>query len=168
MQLLRLNGIMRTAVRLIRGLNLELDGPQFSFGVFSVISWFKVRWEGSATPMHLDHAALCHLWMGAPPRARSVQCLPHPPWCSACRRGLHTMRPNSTLDLNLDSSLNWTVCMVQVIERFELGGPSASHKRRDLRRGEGCTQAAGAACSRTQDGCRCPGSLHKHACVCFA
>jgi hypothetical protein len=49
MQLLRLNGIMRTAVRLIRGLNLELDGPRFSFGVFSVISWFKVRAGGQCS-----------------------------------------------------------------------------------------------------------------------
>ncbi|WIA35037.1 hypothetical protein OEZ86_003528 [Tetradesmus obliquus] len=40
--LVHLNGITRTAVRLIKGMKLSLDDSHFAFGVFSVISWFKI------------------------------------------------------------------------------------------------------------------------------
>jgi hypothetical protein len=43
MALIHLNGITRTAVRLIKGMKLSLDeSGHFAFGVFSVISWFKI------------------------------------------------------------------------------------------------------------------------------
>lgn len=42
MRLIHLNGMMRTAVRLIRGVKIGLDEQHFHFGVFSVISWFKI------------------------------------------------------------------------------------------------------------------------------
>lgn len=40
--LLRLNGIVRTAIRLIKGIKLTIGGGQFEMAVFSFISWFKV------------------------------------------------------------------------------------------------------------------------------
>jgi hypothetical protein len=40
--LVHVNGITRTAVRLIKGMKLSLDEQHFAFGVFSVISWFKI------------------------------------------------------------------------------------------------------------------------------
>jgi hypothetical protein len=40
--LVHVNGITRTAVRLIKGMKLSLDEEHFVFSVFSVISWFKV------------------------------------------------------------------------------------------------------------------------------
>jgi hypothetical protein len=40
--LVHVNGIRRTAVRLIKGMKLSLDEQHFAFGVFSVISWFKI------------------------------------------------------------------------------------------------------------------------------
>jgi hypothetical protein len=42
MALIHLNGITRTAVRLIKGMKVSLDEGHFAFGVFSVISWFKI------------------------------------------------------------------------------------------------------------------------------
>jgi hypothetical protein len=43
MQLIHLNRIMRQAVRLIRGVELDMEQQHFRFSVFSAIPWFKVR-----------------------------------------------------------------------------------------------------------------------------
>ncbi|KAF8056366.1 hypothetical protein HT031_006365 [Scenedesmus sp. PABB004] len=43
MGLIRLNGVMRTAVRLIKGVRIQLDEGHFDFAVFSVIRWFTVH-----------------------------------------------------------------------------------------------------------------------------
>ncbi|GFR44808.1 hypothetical protein Agub_g6144 [Astrephomene gubernaculifera] len=40
---MRLNGLVRSAVRLIRGLELDVRGGRFNMAIFSVIAWFKVR-----------------------------------------------------------------------------------------------------------------------------
>jgi hypothetical protein len=43
---MRLNGIVRTAVRLIRGLEIDLEalkGGRFNMAIFSVIAFFKVE-----------------------------------------------------------------------------------------------------------------------------
>lgn len=42
MRLVHMSGVVRTAARLIKGVSIGLDGGTFSFGVFSVIAWFKV------------------------------------------------------------------------------------------------------------------------------
>eukprot|EP00879_Flechtneria_rotunda_P017482 GHRR01018330.1.p1 GENE.GHRR01018330.1~~GHRR01018330.1.p1 ORF type:complete len:164 (+),score=27.51 GHRR01018330.1:115-606(+) len=42
MTLMRLNGVVRTAVKLVKGVKLHLTEESFVFAVFSVISWFKV------------------------------------------------------------------------------------------------------------------------------
>eukprot|EP00195_Chlamydomonas_chlamydogama_P002255 CAMPEP_0202917478 /NCGR_PEP_ID=MMETSP1392-20130828/71079_1 /ASSEMBLY_ACC=CAM_ASM_000868 /TAXON_ID=225041 /ORGANISM="Chlamydomonas chlamydogama, Strain SAG 11-48b" /LENGTH=268 /DNA_ID=CAMNT_0049610239 /DNA_START=71 /DNA_END=874 /DNA_ORIENTATION=+ len=41
--LMKLNGLVRGAVRLIKGLEVRLTPDTFHMAVFSVISWFKVR-----------------------------------------------------------------------------------------------------------------------------
>lgn len=88
MQLMHLNGIVRTAVRLIKGMSIELQLPDvgagggagsFSFGVFSIIGWFKIteRYSLDGTPSGLRrrdlrrgagctlrHALQCPLWVG--------------------------------------------------------------------------------------------------------
>lgn len=55
LQLLQLNGLVRTAIRLIRGVRLRVTEEEFEFVVFSVIPWFKVveryPWTG-ATSLH--------------------------------------------------------------------------------------------------------------------
>jgi hypothetical protein len=43
MRLIHLNGLMRQAVKLIRGVQLCIEEDRFRFSVFSAISWFKVR-----------------------------------------------------------------------------------------------------------------------------
>jgi hypothetical protein len=43
MHLIHMNGMVRTGARLIKGVKLQLEDGQFHFGIFSVISWFKVR-----------------------------------------------------------------------------------------------------------------------------
>lgn len=42
MDVMRINGLLRTAVRLLRGLEIKLDDSDFSFAVFSVVKWFKI------------------------------------------------------------------------------------------------------------------------------
>lgn len=42
MDLLKLNGLTRTAVKLVRGVEIKLQGSTFEMAVFSVISWFRV------------------------------------------------------------------------------------------------------------------------------
>lgn len=41
--LMALGGVMRQAIRLIRGVQIKQDQQQFEMAVFSVLSWFKVR-----------------------------------------------------------------------------------------------------------------------------
>ncbi|GLC37616.1 hypothetical protein PLESTM_000627200 [Pleodorina starrii] len=43
MNLMRLNGIVRQAVKMVRGVRIDVDPNNFTFTVFSVISWFKVK-----------------------------------------------------------------------------------------------------------------------------
>ncbi|KXZ46597.1 hypothetical protein GPECTOR_42g808 [Gonium pectorale] len=43
MNLMHLNGIVRQAVKLVRGVRIDQQPEAFNFTVFSVISWFKVR-----------------------------------------------------------------------------------------------------------------------------
>ena len=43
MELAKLNRVTRTAVRLIRGVQILQTHEAFEFAVFSVIGWFKVR-----------------------------------------------------------------------------------------------------------------------------
>ncbi|GLI66406.1 hypothetical protein VaNZ11_010167 [Volvox africanus] len=43
MNLMRLNGIIRQAVKLVKGVNIKVDRDNFTFTVFSFISWFKVK-----------------------------------------------------------------------------------------------------------------------------
>jgi hypothetical protein len=40
--LLRLGGIMRQAIRLIKGIQIKQDQQAFEMAVFSVFAWFKV------------------------------------------------------------------------------------------------------------------------------
>lgn len=42
MDLIKLNGLVRTAVKLIRGLEITQTDTQFRMAVVSIISWFKV------------------------------------------------------------------------------------------------------------------------------
>ena len=44
MDIMALGGIVRTAVKLIRGINVDIDDKAgtFTLCVFSIISWFKV------------------------------------------------------------------------------------------------------------------------------
>jgi hypothetical protein len=50
MRLVRLNAVMRQAVKLIRGVQLSIEEDRFKFAVFSAISWFKLNeffpWSG--------------------------------------------------------------------------------------------------------------------------
>jgi hypothetical protein len=45
-----LSGLMKQAIKLIKGIEVKHEGDSFSFGLFSVISWFKVMimWEVAA------------------------------------------------------------------------------------------------------------------------
>ncbi|GIL61665.1 hypothetical protein Vafri_16085 [Volvox africanus] len=43
MNLMRLNGVVRQAVKLVKGVNIQVDRDNFTFTVFSFISWFKVK-----------------------------------------------------------------------------------------------------------------------------
>jgi hypothetical protein len=43
LNLMRMNGIMRQAVKLIKGIKINLDQDHFELVVFSIIRWFKVR-----------------------------------------------------------------------------------------------------------------------------
>ena len=47
LRLMQLGGIMRQAVKLVRGVSIEQSSEEFVFRVFSVLTWFKVdvRWE---------------------------------------------------------------------------------------------------------------------------
>ena len=48
---MRLNGLVRTAVRLIRGVELSgLEQRRFDMAVFSIIAWFKVCARSSFPP----------------------------------------------------------------------------------------------------------------------
>jgi hypothetical protein len=40
--LMGLSGLMRQAIKLIKGITLTQDDTSFSMAVFSVLSWFKV------------------------------------------------------------------------------------------------------------------------------
>jgi hypothetical protein len=40
--LMRVGGLLRQAIKLIRGVEIRQDGASFSMAVFSVLSWFKV------------------------------------------------------------------------------------------------------------------------------
>ncbi|KAI8463357.1 MAG: hypothetical protein J3K34DRAFT_444242 [Monoraphidium minutum] len=42
MEVMRMNGVLKTAIRLLRGLEIKLDEQNFSFAVFSVVRWFKI------------------------------------------------------------------------------------------------------------------------------
>jgi hypothetical protein len=42
MRLIHLNGVMRQAVRLIKGVQLGVEAEHLRFSVFSAIPWFKV------------------------------------------------------------------------------------------------------------------------------
>ena len=48
---MKLNGFVRTAIRLVRGVEIKHNEDVFEFGVFSVIKWFKVsgEWTGLVT-----------------------------------------------------------------------------------------------------------------------
>lgn len=41
-KLIELNGVIRTAIRMIRGVELKLTDSTFEFAVFSIFPWFKV------------------------------------------------------------------------------------------------------------------------------
>ncbi len=43
LRMMRMNGIMRTAIRLIKGVRIRLERDSFELAVFSVFAWFKVR-----------------------------------------------------------------------------------------------------------------------------
>ncbi|GBF91184.1 hypothetical protein Rsub_04853 [Raphidocelis subcapitata] len=43
MEAMHMNGLLRTAIRLLRGLEIRLDEGSFSFAAFSVVRWFKLR-----------------------------------------------------------------------------------------------------------------------------
>ncbi|PNW86962.1 hypothetical protein CHLRE_02g103150v5 [Chlamydomonas reinhardtii] len=43
MNMMHLNGIVRQAVKLVRGVRIDLTPEQFTFTVFSYIGWFKVK-----------------------------------------------------------------------------------------------------------------------------
>ncbi|GIL92453.1 hypothetical protein Vretimale_6445 [Volvox reticuliferus] len=43
MNLMRLNGIVRQAVKLVKGVHIKVEPDNFTFTVFSFISWFKVK-----------------------------------------------------------------------------------------------------------------------------
>ena len=43
MSLMHLGGIIRQAVKLVRGVHIDQDEATFALTVFSIISWFKVR-----------------------------------------------------------------------------------------------------------------------------
>ncbi len=43
MSLMHLGGIIRQAVKLVRGVHIDQDDTTFALTVFSIISWFKVR-----------------------------------------------------------------------------------------------------------------------------
>lgn len=43
MSLMHLGGIIRQAVKLVRGVHIDQDETTFALTVFSIISWFKVR-----------------------------------------------------------------------------------------------------------------------------
>jgi hypothetical protein len=45
--LMGLSGLMRQAIKLIKGITLTQDDASFSMAVFSVLSWFKVRRLGN-------------------------------------------------------------------------------------------------------------------------
>jgi hypothetical protein len=52
--LMGLSGLMRQAIKLIKGITLTQDDTSFSMAVFSVLSWFKVGrmwWNGSCSLM---------------------------------------------------------------------------------------------------------------------
>jgi hypothetical protein len=40
--IMQLNGLMRTAVKMVKGVKLTLNEEEFDVAVFSVISWFKI------------------------------------------------------------------------------------------------------------------------------
>jgi hypothetical protein len=40
---MNLNALVRTAVRLIKGIELDVTGGRFNMAVFSAIGWFKAR-----------------------------------------------------------------------------------------------------------------------------
>ncbi|GFR45809.1 hypothetical protein Agub_g7265 [Astrephomene gubernaculifera] len=43
LDMVHLNGLVRQAVKLVRGVRIEHDSETFIFAVFSVVSWFKVK-----------------------------------------------------------------------------------------------------------------------------
>lgn len=42
MEVMKLNGLLRGAIRLIRGVEIKLDEEEFTFAAFSVVKWFKI------------------------------------------------------------------------------------------------------------------------------
>jgi hypothetical protein len=65
MRLIHLNGLMRQAVKLIRGVQLCIEEDRFRFSVFSAISWFKVRGRRSCAVPGVCDAGVSHLASGA-------------------------------------------------------------------------------------------------------
>ncbi len=59
-KLIELNGVVRTAIRMIRGVELKLTDSTFEFAVFSIFPWFKVSTFAQAQlQMDSDSARLC-------------------------------------------------------------------------------------------------------------
>jgi hypothetical protein len=85
LQAMGMRGIMRQAVRLLKGMNIKHSDDTFTLEVFSHIGWFKVRLKRAAliTPARPCHAATtCRHFFKLPnrlPTFPSTCPLPPPP-----------------------------------------------------------------------------------------
>lgn len=128
MDLIRLNGLVRQAVQLIRGVEIRQGGGTFEFSVLSVFPWFKVGvavrrqdaaagGTGQSKPCNRTHRAAVsalQALQGTPEHARFAN-------GSAAKQRHAPPRKNPTVP--------------QITELYPLSGQPSQSRRRDLRGG---------------------------------